>query len=141
MKTLAKWIVAGLAFALGVMAAEHCEANQVRQIRSLNAATVAGVGASFTVPPSGVNPFYVPGGGTTWTVIVNQAGLAQMSWQVEGQMTDGTWVVIAGPYNNTGSGVNQVITFCFRGPWQDMRVNLVTRTAGNLTADIYAEYY
>lgn len=142
MKTLAKWILAGLAFALGVMAAEHCDAYTIRQVRSLNAATSAGAGVGFTTQ---TNPFYVPGGGMFWQVMVNVIGATRLQFQIEGQMADGTWIVVAGPFgfdNNGGTGgVNPYpLSFSFRGPWQDMRVNMTSRAAGSLTADIYVTY-
>lgn len=138
MKPILKWILAGLAFALGVMAAEHCEAFTIRQVRSLNAASVSGPGVGFTTQ---ANPFYVPGGGMFWRVLVTETS-ARNIWQIEGQMADGTWVLIAGPIGgtNSGSGSATNFSFSFAGPWQDMRVNLVTRAAGSVTADIYVTY-
>jgi hypothetical protein len=106
--------------------ASPAKAYTFSSVRSLSAAGAITTGAEFNLPTGT--------GGLQWTVVL--AGSSPtLSYQIQIEMTDGTWAPLAAPVALTGTIPTAVFTYS--GPFADMRVVITAWTSGTLTADIF----
>ena len=143
-KTILKIIALAVGFAFGVLAAYDCEAFSLRQLRSLNAAASVTNGLSFDGSTAAQMP--PQSGGFQWNVFITGSS-PNLTFQIQAQMTDGTWVAISPPYYNqnpsitlTGAIPAASQSYSFFGPFLNMRVVITAYTSGTLTADMAVIY-
>lgn len=145
MRTRLLKIIAFLAaFVFGWLVAYDAEGYTLRSIRSLSAAGAVTNGASFDGSTSAQMP--PQGGGLQWNVLITGSA-PTLSFQIQAQMTDGTWVPISTPYYSqnptitlTGALPATGQNYSFFGPFINMRVAITAWTSGTLTADISVQY-
>src|SRR5271167_375075 len=93
-----------LALILALFCCGKAQSYQLKQIRSLSAAGSIQNGIFF----DGVNaPLAPQGGGNAWTVVLTGSA-PTLSYQIQVQMTDGTWVPIS-PSNGAAAGPGSTV--------------------------------
>ena len=127
-----KKMLLGLILIFGLAA--HLEAYQFKYFRSLNAATTVINGGFF----DGINnPLPPIGGGESWNILLSASGNANMTIQIQVQMSDGsTWVPLM-TESIAASASGSTLYYNFLGPFANMRVSITAIGAGSLTADIF----
>jgi hypothetical protein len=123
----------------------YSDALTIRSIRSLSAAGAVTNGASFNGATSAQMP--PQGGGIQWNILITGSA-PTLSFQIQAQMTDGTWVPIIPPYNTAGPATIVLSgslpttgqLYSLFGPFLDVRVSITAWTSGTLTADISTAY-
>lgn len=132
---------------LTFLAIGSAQAVQIKAIRSLAAAGAVTNGGSFD---GAINALPPSGGGISWTVCLSGSS-PNLTYQIQVQMTDGTWIPIA-PNNGASNSVGSSVTlsgsfgttagqsFNFPGPFVNMRVAITAWTSGTLTADIIVNF-
>jgi hypothetical protein len=132
---------------LGLCLIGQAQAVQIKAIRSLSAGGAVMNGNTFD---GALNPLPPSGGGISWTVVLTGSA-PTLSYQIQVQMTDGTWVPIS-PSNGMSTGPGSTVAlagtftnangqcFTFPGPFVNMRVAITAYTSGSLTADIIVNF-